>query len=212
MNWHIAHNLGHLFLHMGYQLSDILWEKCIPEKIWHIPDVVQVWEANTFARSFLLPSKTFGCAIENARSASNPSKINFSDVAREFCVPYSAVTDRYAELQADGLLPVKQSEAPEPPETPRQQERAGQHGGISDALGKLPDTHLIEMCNQIYEWKYGSGKLPASYQYCSLDTFSLSHGLSLREGEEAVLEEAMRRYKKLSMLLFAANPTGFLQL
>ena len=52
----IAHELGHLFLHMGYRTNKELWEKQ-ENNIYHrIGNSEKEYQANEFAAAFLMPA------------------------------------------------------------------------------------------------------------------------------------------------------------
>jgi len=55
----IAHELGHLFLHMGYRTNNELWEKQ-ENNIYHrIGNSEKEYQANEFAAAFLMPATEY---------------------------------------------------------------------------------------------------------------------------------------------------------
>lgn len=55
----IAHELGHLFLHMGYGLNKDLWEKNEDKEFFRCTNNQLEYQAHTFAASFLMPKDLF---------------------------------------------------------------------------------------------------------------------------------------------------------
>lgn len=51
----IAHELGHLFLHMGYQIDDDMWENATDEEFNRYGNSELEYEANEFAAALLMP-------------------------------------------------------------------------------------------------------------------------------------------------------------
>lgn len=55
----IAHELGHLFLHMGYAIDESLWEKN-KDKVYLRKEVGEMeYQAHEFAAAFLMPRESF---------------------------------------------------------------------------------------------------------------------------------------------------------
>ena len=55
----IAHELGHLFLHMGYAIDEKLWEKN-KDKVYLRKEVGEMeYQAHEFAAAFLMPREIF---------------------------------------------------------------------------------------------------------------------------------------------------------
>ena len=58
-NFTVAHELGHLFLHMGYLIDEELWEKS-KKVIFHRKGNSEIeLQANEFAAAFLMPRKKY---------------------------------------------------------------------------------------------------------------------------------------------------------
>ncbi len=58
-NFTIAHELGHLFLHMGYQIDEELWENSDNMTLNRFGNSERELEANEFAAAFLMPEKEY---------------------------------------------------------------------------------------------------------------------------------------------------------
>lgn len=84
----IAHELGHLFLHLlnqdGTLKTDAVWQR---NMAW----TEQELEANEFAAAFLMPEDEF---IEKCRKHMDGSKVNVTKVAKDFNVSVQAATVR----------------------------------------------------------------------------------------------------------------------
>lgn len=72
---------------------------------------------------------------------------------------------------------------------------------------ELSDDKLIEMCNEIFEWKHHRGILPDG---SSLRQLSNELDMPVRTLEEYILNEASHRFKKLILLLMLDRPYIFL--
>ena len=80
---------------------------------------------------------------------------------------------------------------------------------LNDYIKTLPNNKLIILCNEIYEWKYEVGELPEKSAFDSLyKKFNL---LDRRLIQNYITEEALRRYRRLSLLLIKESPKHFLQ-
>lgn len=87
----IAHELGHLFLHMGYLTNAELWERQ-DENIYHrLGSSEKEYQANEFAAAFLMPQKEY-IKIMNENIIGN--KVNTSKVAEYFNVSVEAASNR----------------------------------------------------------------------------------------------------------------------
>ena len=92
----IAHELGHLFLHMGYLKDD--WNAIpVGEKYKRELGTYTAIEeeANEFAGAFLMPSSLF---IEKAKKTASESYYNLDKIAEYFNVSVSAVLYRGRNL------------------------------------------------------------------------------------------------------------------
>lgn len=80
---------------------------------------------------------------------------------------------------------------------------------LDNYLRDLPNNKLIILCNEIYEWKYEVGELPEKSVFDSLyKKFNL---LDRKLIQNYITKEALRRYRRLSLLLIKESPTYFLQ-
>lgn len=96
----IAHELGHLFLHMGYLIGKDTWDQydnsgqCV--QFSHFGADEQELQANEFAAALLMPQKEFKAKIDEHTSG------NFADmaqVANYFHVSISVATNRGRSLE-----------------------------------------------------------------------------------------------------------------
>lgn len=93
-NFTIAHELGYLFVHMGYLQKDELWEmqdsSAVYKKVGANDDE---YKANEFAAAFLMPKGDFYNALQRHKDP-NGSTVNMKKVADEFHVPLSVAVNR----------------------------------------------------------------------------------------------------------------------
>lgn len=87
-NFTIAHELGHLFLHMGYLISKETWDKqSVNQQFTRFGANEQEYQANEFAAALLMPQKEFKQKLEEF---SGGDYVDMSEVARYFHVSISA--------------------------------------------------------------------------------------------------------------------------
>lgn len=87
----IAHELGHLFLHMGYLTNEELWKRQ-DENIYHrLGSSEKEYQANEFAAALLMPKKEY-LKIMNQNVIGN--KVNTSKIAEYFNVSVEAASNR----------------------------------------------------------------------------------------------------------------------
>ena len=86
----IAHELGHLFLHMGYESDFELWDKQ-PNGYKKEGYPKEEYEANYFVESFLLPEKDFKLFIDKNKKNNT---IKISEIAKAFNVSNALVINR----------------------------------------------------------------------------------------------------------------------
>ena len=80
---------------------------------------------------------------------------------------------------------------------------------LDNYLRDLPNNRLVILCNEIYERKYEVGELPEKSVFDSLyKKFNL---LDRRLIQNYITKEALRRYRRLSLLLIKESPAHFLQ-
>ena len=90
-NFIIAHELGHLFLHMGYLISKDTWDQqSNSHQFTHFGTNEQEYQANEFATALLMPHKEFKEKIEEFSSG---NFVNIAQVANYFRVSISAATN-----------------------------------------------------------------------------------------------------------------------
>lgn len=74
-------------------------------------------------------------------------------------------------------------------------------------IHKTDDTVLIKLCNELYDYKYVSGKLPPDGVINTL-----TNGFEewdLEKLEKIITDEATQRYENIALLLIKNNPTNF---
>lgn len=87
----IAHELGHLFLHMGYLTNKNLWAQQ-DENIYHrIGSSEKEYQANEFAAAFLMPQSIY---LKKMNENVNGNKVNTSKIAEYFHVSVEAASNR----------------------------------------------------------------------------------------------------------------------
>ena len=87
----IAHELGHLFLHMGYLTNHELWEKQENKVYQRIGNSEKEYQANEFAAAFLMPKKEY-FRVMNENLDGN--KVMTSKIAEHFHVSVEAASNR----------------------------------------------------------------------------------------------------------------------
>lgn len=91
-NFTIAHELGHLFLHMGYQVLPELWDEQDDTEFARFGRNEQEYQAHEFAAAFLMPEEEYREAINN--NIEDDGRINIKNVAEYFRVSVPAATNR----------------------------------------------------------------------------------------------------------------------
>ncbi|MED4990110.1 ImmA/IrrE family metallo-endopeptidase [Geobacillus sp. NFOSA3] len=90
----IAHELGHLFLHMGYLINEEKWnqiENYTDSVYYRFGHNEEEYEAHEFAASFLMPEKHFR---EIAKKNYSNGYYNIGPIADHFDVSKDAATNR----------------------------------------------------------------------------------------------------------------------
>lgn len=95
-NFTIAHELGHLFLHMGYLISKDTWDQQSNNQFIRFGTDEQEYQANAFAAAFLMPQKAFKEKIEEYSSGNS---VNMAQVANYFHVSIAAATNHGRVLE-----------------------------------------------------------------------------------------------------------------
>ncbi len=89
-NFTIAHELGHLFLHMGYAIDPDKWEK--QEYTYYREDNPnEEYEANEFAAALLMPQKEYKKVMDKYTDG---NLLDTSKIADEFNVSVNAAANR----------------------------------------------------------------------------------------------------------------------
>lgn len=88
----IAHELGHLFLHMGYKINSDLWNSQENATYYRAGDSLAEYQANEFAAALLMPKKKYKekmdeCTIDGC-------KVETGKIADYFGVSVSAASNR----------------------------------------------------------------------------------------------------------------------
>lgn len=87
----IAHELGHLFLHMGYRTNNELWEKQ-ENNIYHrIGNSEKEYQANEFAAAFLMPATEYLSVLNKVAEG---NIVDTSKIAEYFNVSIEAAANR----------------------------------------------------------------------------------------------------------------------
>lgn len=92
----IAHELGHLFLHMGYKIDLQRWESVNREVYNRLGFSAEESQANEFAAAFLMPAGQF---LEEARNTSKDTIIDIPLLAEYFHVSQLAAINRAKYLR-----------------------------------------------------------------------------------------------------------------
>ena len=87
----IAHELGHLFLHMGFKTNQEVWARQESTKYWRFGRSEQEYQANEFAASLLMPKMLFEEAL---MELGVNGRVDVSKLAERFNVSLSAAINR----------------------------------------------------------------------------------------------------------------------
>lgn len=87
----IAHELGHLFLHMGYRTNSEVWKHQSEQVYSRFGTSEQEYQANEFAAALLMPKKEYEQYIQRIVSG---DKVNMQKVADHFHVSKLAAINR----------------------------------------------------------------------------------------------------------------------
>jgi len=87
----IAHELGHLFLHMGYMTNERIWSKQVDNSYRRTGNSEKEYQANEFAAAFLMPRKEYLRVLEEN---TKDGRIDISNVAEYFNVSVDAAANR----------------------------------------------------------------------------------------------------------------------
>ena len=90
-NFTIAHEIGHLFLHMGYIILPEIWEKQDDIEFTRFGNNEQEYQAHEFAAAFLMPKEEYKRILdENTKD----NRADIKSVAKYFNVSMAAATNR----------------------------------------------------------------------------------------------------------------------
>ncbi|MDL2302178.1 ImmA/IrrE family metallo-endopeptidase [Lachnospiraceae bacterium OttesenSCG-928-D06] len=87
----IAHELGHLFLHMGYRINSDLWERQEKATYYRAGDSLEEYQANEFAAALLMPKKKYKEIMDKNTSG---NMVETGKIASYFGVSVSAASNR----------------------------------------------------------------------------------------------------------------------
>lgn len=87
----IAHELGHLFLHMGYKINSDLWKKQENATYYRSGDSIEEYQANEFAAAFLMPQAKYKEIMDENTDG---NMVETGKIAEYFGVSVSAASNR----------------------------------------------------------------------------------------------------------------------
>ena len=87
----IAHELGHLFLHMGYETNPDLWESQENATYYRSGDSLGEYQANEFAAALLMPQMKYKEIMDRNTEG---NRVNTGEIAKYFGVSVSAASNR----------------------------------------------------------------------------------------------------------------------
>lgn len=90
-NFTIAHELGHLFLHMGFRTDEDRWRAQNNVAYDRNGNSESEFQSNEFAAAFLMPQKEYKQILD---CYTNGNLVNTSEVARYFHVSIDAAANR----------------------------------------------------------------------------------------------------------------------
>lgn len=90
-NFTIAHELGHLFLHMGFRTNSERWNAQNNVTYYRNGNSESEYQANEFAAAFLMPQKEYRQIMEQN---THGNLVDTSAVARHFNVSIDAAANR----------------------------------------------------------------------------------------------------------------------
>lgn len=80
---------------------------------------------------------------------------------------------------------------------------------MNEYVSKLPSETLLTMCEEIYNWRYVKFELPLDSALCRFSR-KVEYPY-IGEIEKAVVDEAHRRFKNITLLLVKDKPTYYLK-
>lgn len=94
----VAQELGHLFLHMGYKISQKLWDKQKNMGYYESKSPLEEYQANDFADALLMPKDIYKKVLEQYTTG---NKVQTDKIAEYFGV---SVSTAYSRGKSLGLL------------------------------------------------------------------------------------------------------------
>lgn len=99
-NFEIARELGHIFLHMGFEINNEIWIRQDTSKPKQFTQCEQLYQANLFAESLLIPQDK---AIHFLKENKMLDSYNVRELATYFHVPPSTAAARI-QMLSPGVL------------------------------------------------------------------------------------------------------------
>lgn len=90
-NFTIAHEIGHLFLHMGYKINDDLWAQQNSNPYYRNGTTLDEYQANEFAAAFLMPEDEY---VQKLNELTKNGRVDACELASYFNVSIEAATNR----------------------------------------------------------------------------------------------------------------------
>ncbi len=90
-NFTIAHELGHLFLHMGFQTDETQWRNQDNIAYYRNGNSNTEYQSNEFAAAFLMPEKDYKQIMDKY---TENGRVNTSEIAKYFHVSIDAAANR----------------------------------------------------------------------------------------------------------------------
>lgn len=91
LNFTIAHEIGHLFLHMGYIVHEELWERQDQCNYYRSGDSEKEYQANEFAAAFLMPEDKYKEIMDEHTTG---NIVHTGEIAKIFNVSPGAAANR----------------------------------------------------------------------------------------------------------------------
>ena len=91
----VAQELGHLFLHMGYKISQKLWDKQKNMVYYESKSPLEEYQANDFADALLMPKDVYKKVLEQYTTG---GKVQTAKIAEYFGVSVSTAYSRGKSL------------------------------------------------------------------------------------------------------------------
>lgn len=96
-----ARMIGHLFLHMGYQVAPSVWDKQrVNESFWDTPDCgsIELYQAHQFAVELLMPEEEFSTKLYKLANQREDKRVSILDLGKYFGVSNELVLRRAKAL------------------------------------------------------------------------------------------------------------------